>query len=54
MKKPALEAECTKRNLATDSAVKALRKRLLDALAATRQASGTDGSVTGDGGQKEE
>jgi len=51
MKKPALEAECTKRNLGTDGGVKALRKRLLDALASARQATE---SAADDDGQKEE
>jgi CRISPR-associated protein Csb1 len=54
MKKPALEAECTKRSLPTDGAAKALRNRLLDALAAARREAGTDGTATGDDGQKEE
>jgi CRISPR-associated protein Csb1 len=52
MKKPALVAECTKRNLATGGVETALRRRLLDALAAARQATGADGSATGDDGQR--
>ncbi|MGH9339384.1 MAG: SAP domain-containing protein [Acidobacteriota bacterium] len=42
MKKAALEAECRNRGLATDGGVKPLRKRLLEALAAARQATGTN------------
>jgi CRISPR-associated protein Csb1 len=54
MKKPALEAECTKRNLTTSGNLKELRKRLLEELAARRQAAGTPESATGDDGQKGE
>jgi len=54
MKKAALEAECTKRNLDTGGDVKALRKRLLGALATARQATGTDQPATGDDAQTDE